>query len=113
MDAVNYHPTARGSNTAKCSNITIMNIKEIINSGTNVQIVINALDLKEAFLQWCEEQKQQQPEEQYLTAKETADRLHVDVTTLWRWDKAGYLKRVKLGNKPYYRMSDIKKLMER
>lgn len=92
-----------------------MNIKEIINSGTNVQIVINALDLKEAFLQWSEEHNQQQQpeeEEQYLTAKETADRLHVDVTTLWRWDKTGYLKKVKLGNKPYYRVSDIKKLME-
>lgn len=91
-----------------------MNIQELIKSGTNVQIVINALDLKEAFLQWYEEQKQQQPEEeeQYLTAKETADRLHVNVATLWRWDKTGYLKKVKLGNKPYYRMSDIKKLME-
>lgn len=91
-----------------------MNISELLNNGTNVQIVVNFLDLKEAFLQWCEEQKQQQPEEeeQYLTAKETADRLHVDVTTLWRWDKTGYLKKVKLGSKPYYRVSDIKKLME-
>lgn len=91
-----------------------MNIQDILKNGANVQLVINALDLKEAFLQWNEELRQQQPQEekQYLTAQETAERLNVDLSTLWRWDKTGYLKKVKLGNKPYYRVSDIKKLME-
>lgn len=34
-----------------------MSISEILKTGTNVQLVINALDLKEAFLQWNEEAK--------------------------------------------------------
>lgn len=91
-----------------------MNINELINSDTKVQIVINALDLKEAFLQWVSENQcnSQREEESYLTAQETAKKLGVDKSTLWRWDKTGYLKKVKLGNKPYYRCSDINKLME-
>lgn len=92
-----------------------MNITEIIKANTNVQLVINALDLKEAFLQWAAEMKQSEPvrqEEVYLTAKETADKLGVDLSTLWRWHRSGYLKKIKVGNKVRYRESDIRKLME-
>lgn len=92
-----------------------MLINEILRIGANVQLVINALDLKEAFLQWNEEMKQSEPvqkEEGYLTAKETADKLGVDLSTLWRWDRSGYLKKIKVGNKVRYRESDIRKLME-
>ena len=81
-----------------------------------MQLVINALDLREAFLQWNEEFKQAKPaetkEESYLSAQETADKLGVDVSTLWRWDKSGYQKKIKVGNKTRYRESDIIKLME-
>ncbi|RHL78277.1 DNA-binding protein [Parabacteroides distasonis] len=48
----------------------------------------------------------------YLTAKETSDKLGVDVSTLWRWDKSGYLKKIKVGNAIRYRLSDVNKLME-
>ena len=92
-----------------------MSINEILKTGTNVQLVINALDLKEAFLQWSEEMRipdTETREESYLTAQETADKLGVDVSTLWRWDKSGYLKKIKVGNKIRYRESDVLKLME-
>lgn len=92
-----------------------MSINEILRTGANVQLVINALDLKEAFLQWNAEMRQpsQEPrEESYLSAQETADKLGVDVSTLWRWDKSGYLKKIKVGNKIRYRESDVLKLME-
>lgn len=80
-----------------------------------MQLVISALDLREAFLQWNEEMRQPDQEikpEKYLTAQETADKLGVDVSTLWRWDKSGYLKKFKVGNKNRYRESDVLKLME-
>lgn len=92
-----------------------MSIKEIITSGASVQLVIDAIDLKEAFLQWNEEMRQPNTEtkaESYLSAQETADKLGVDVSTLWRWDKSGYLKKIKVGNKVRYRESDVVKLME-
>lgn len=92
-----------------------MNVQELMNTGANVQIVINALDLKEAFLQWADELKQSvqiKQEEKYWTVKETAQRLAVDVSTLWRWDKQGYLVPVKLGRKVLYKESDIIKVLE-
>lgn len=92
-----------------------MNISDLIKTGANVQLVINALDLKEAFLQWTEEKRQPAPEvkpEKYLTAQETADKLGVDISTLWRWDKSGYLKKIKVGSKIRYRESDVLNLME-
>ena len=92
-----------------------MNIINFLGTGANIQLVINALDLKEAFLQWNEEMRQSDTEvkaELYLSAQETADKLGVDVSTLWRWDKLGYLKKIKVGNKVRYRESDVLKLME-
>ena len=92
-----------------------MNIPDLIKEGANVQLVINALDLREAFLQWAAEMKQSEPvrqEEVYLTAKEAAKKLGVDLSTLWRWDRSGYLKKIKVGKSVKYRGSDIRKLME-
>ena len=90
-----------------------MDMDKILSEGGKVQLVINALDLKEAFLQWSKETKKEESrEESYLTAKEAAAKLGVDVSTLWRWDRSGYLKKVKWGNAIRYRESDVTKLME-
>lgn len=92
-----------------------MSINEILKTGANVQLVINAIDLKEAFLQWSEEMRipdTETREESYLTAQETAEKLGVDVSTLWRWNRDGYLKKVRVGRKVYYRRGDVIKLME-
>ena len=92
-----------------------MRLNEILTSGANVSFTITATDLKEWMLELIAEQKKStvpaQPEK-YLTAQETADKLGVDVSTLWRWDKSGYLKKIKVGNKIRYRESDVLKLME-
>lgn len=92
-----------------------MNINDILKSGANVQLVVNALDLKEMFLQWSEEHSRNSvsvPKENYLTAQEAAEKLGVDVSTLWRWDKTDFLKKIKVGKKIFYRESDVIKLME-
>lgn len=92
-----------------------MNVQEIINTGASVQLVVNALDLRELFLEWQAEAQaaaKQHKEETYLTAKECAERLSVNLATLWRWDKTGYLRKVKMGKKIFYRSSDIERLME-
>ena len=47
-----------------------------------------------------------------VTPKETAEMLAVDLSTLYRWDKMGYLNKVKIGGKVFYRMSDIQKLIK-
>ena len=43
----------------------------------------------------------------HLKRESTAARLGVDLSTLWRWDRSGYLKPVRIGRSVYYRLSDI------
>lgn len=42
-----------------------------------------------------------------LKRESTAARLGVNLSTLWRWDRSGYLKPVRIGRSVYYRLSDI------
>ncbi len=49
--------------------------------------------------------------ERYLTKEEVRQICGVCDTTLWHWNKKGYLKTVKIGNKVRYRMSDIRKIL--
>ena len=55
-------------------------------------------------------EKKEQPE-RYLTRKQTAEMLGVDLSTLWRWHKEGYLIPIEMGGKRRYRLSDVKKIM--
>lgn len=92
-----------------------MSISEILRAGANVQLVVNAADLREAFLEWASENRPEtsaQMQENYLTAGEVSRMLGVDLSTLWRWHRDGYLTKVKWGNKTRYRESDIKRIME-
>ena len=51
------------------------------------------------------------PKETFLTVDEAASRLGVSRTTLWRWDKEGYLKKIKRGKKITYRLSDVERII--
>jgi excisionase family DNA binding protein len=53
----------------------------------------------------------QQPE-QYLTRKQAAELLDVDLSTLWRWNREGYLCTVAVGGKRRYKMSDIQRILK-
>jgi excisionase family DNA binding protein len=50
--------------------------------------------------------------ETYHSPAEVAKNLQVDLSTLWRWEKQGYLTGVKVGGKKRYRKSDIDKLLK-
>lgn len=49
---------------------------------------------------------------EFLTAKETADFLNVDPSTLARWDKSGYFKPIRIGSRKMYRIEDIEKILQ-
>ncbi len=94
-----------------------MSIQEIIKSGANVSVTVNALDLKEFMLSLISERDEEKRRnipapETYLTQDEVSAKLQVDKSTLWRWDKSGYLTKVRVGGKVRYRLSDVTKLME-
>ena len=90
-----------------------MSIKQIIDSNANIQLVVRAADLKEFVLELLEErEKSSMKSDKYLTIPETAEKYGVSQSTLYRWSRLGYLPKVKLGGKSFYRESDIIKLME-
>ncbi len=89
-----------------------MSIKEIININPNIQLVISAADLKEFALELLEEREKYSAKSvKYLTIAETVEKYGISKPTLWRWSRIGYLPKVKLGGKCFYRESDIIKLM--
>jgi hypothetical protein len=53
----------------------------------------------------------QQPET-YLSRKKASEMLEVDLSTLWRWNREGYLCTVAVGGKRRYKMSDIQRILK-
>lgn len=51
-----------------------------------------------------------QKKEMLISREATAKRLNVDLSTLWRWNKTGFLKPVKIGRSVYYREFDLDRL---
>ena len=45
--------------------------------------------------------------ETYLTRKEVADMLKCDLSTLFHWTRKGMLKAYGIGNRVYYKLSEI------
>jgi len=49
--------------------------------------------------------------ETYLSPQKTAELLDCDVSTLWRWNKRGYLTPSEVGGKRRYKRSDIQRIL--
>lgn len=49
--------------------------------------------------------------ERYLTKAEVMEICDVCDATLWHWNRKGYLKSIKMGNKVRYRLSDIQSIL--
>lgn len=66
--------------------------------------------LNEAVLLNVGSEREQEPE--YLTTDQTAERLQVNRSTLWRWNRDKYLCPVKVGRKSLYRMADVERILK-
>ncbi len=82
-------------NTVNVQNIDINQFKDIIVSIIKEQLdgIYEALKKKE--------------DETLLTREETFRFLKIDSTTLWYWTKEGKLKCYGIGNKRYYKKSEV------
>lgn len=95
-----------------------MNINEIIKTGVNLTVSIGINDLREWHDEVIKSTRKELEEavlsdkaESYPTVKQVAEILNVDNTTLWRWNKRGYLKTIEFGGGRRYKMSEVKALM--
>ena len=78
-------------------------------------LMVTGAELEEAFRTILSEvlaEKAVESRERKIPRREAAKRLGVDPSTLWRWEKAGYLKPIRQGSKVFFRESDVVDLEE-
>ena len=86
----------------------MISIKDLVEKGGNIVLMVTAADLAE-FAQAVYEanQNRPEPEEKLYTPDEFAEKNRVSKATLWRWCKVGILKPTRVGKKTFYRQSDL------
>ena len=95
-----------------------MNLTEILKSGTNLTVSIGIKDLRDWHYEVISSTKKELEEivisdkaETYPKPKQVGAMLNVDASTLWRWNKKGYLKTIEFGGGRRYKMSEVKAIM--
>ena len=96
-----------------------MNLNNILQeSGNNITIAVSLSDLKQFAVEIIESTKRDLEEvvisdkaETYPTPKQVCEILNVDASTLWRWNKRGYLCPAMVGGKRRYKMSEVKAML--
>ncbi|MBN1462682.1 MAG: helix-turn-helix domain-containing protein [Paludibacteraceae bacterium] len=94
------------------------NLKNLLEETGNITIAISLSDLKLFAVDIIETTKRDLEEvvisekaETYPTPKQVCEILSVDASTLWRWNKRGYLCPAMVGGKRRYKMSDVKAIL--
>jgi hypothetical protein len=96
-----------------------MNLTELAKQVPGLTINVSLADLREFTKEVVAETKRELEQaiisdktEKYLTPESTSEFLQVDLSTLWRWKKKGYLVPIEVGGKRRFRMSDINRILE-
>ncbi len=76
---------------------------------TSPILMVSAADLKEALRGIFEEfiVAGGEKEDELLTVRQASALLGVDRSTLWRWEKEGYLRPIRIGRKVRYQLSAV------
>jgi hypothetical protein len=97
-----------------------MDLFDVIQNGGSIKLEVTGADLLQFANTLIERAKEvyrvdSMPvidgEETWLTTEEAAQFCKVSKTTLWSWQKAGYLVPSKLGKKKCYALSEINKIL--
>lgn len=90
----------------------------LVGGPDSVYVVMKATELKEAFADFVqtvrevEDERRAYDDEMATVSRAEASRIfNRSYSTLLRWEKDGYLIPVKIGQTPFYKMSDIKAVL--
>lgn len=87
-----------------------MNYRDLLSSGANVSVTLKLEDLREIFKEMVSSVKSKstdQPSEEFLSRKEVLNILKIDSSTLWSWEKTGYIKSYPFGGRKRYKLVDV------
>ena len=94
-------------------------LEKVLEKKEDINITLKTSELKEIIDYGIERAKEEietaspkNAADNLLTRKEAAAYLGVSLPTLWRWDKAGYLKTVPYGGCVRYRMCDLERILK-
>lgn len=96
----------------------------MLQSGSRFRIEVDSEDLlkfADALITKSAEQreleltarKQSEREEEWLTTEQVCRMCHCCTSTIWAWEKRGYLIPSKIGGRKRFAAADIRKLLER
>lgn len=90
-----------------------MNYRDLLNSGENVSVTIKLEDLREVFkeilgsLKLFPKNNGTTSTDEFLSRKEILNILKIDSSTLWNWEKTGYIRSFPFGGRKRYKRADI------
>ncbi len=101
-----------------------MDLMSMLQSGSRFRIEVDSEDLlkfADALITKSAEQreleltarKQSEREEEWLTTEQVCKMCHCCTSTIWAWEKRGYLIPSKIGGRKRFAAADIRKLLER
>lgn len=87
-----------------------MNYQELLSSGANVSVTLSPSEfinlLKE--INTISKTEILEPEsEEFISRKNALALLNIDSSTLWNWEKTGYIKSQPFGGRKRYKKSDL------
>ena len=88
-------------------------LRAIADGNPKITIQCSAADLKAAILWMMETRPTIREERGVVTRKEAIRRYGVSSSTLWRWEKCGYLVPMRLGTKVVYEEDAIRKALDK
>lgn len=89
---------------------SIMSLRDLLESGANVSVTVTLEDLRTILNEVSKGVKpaaQEQPTEEFLSRKEVLALLKIDSSTLWCWEKTGYIRSYPFGGRKRYRREDV------
>lgn len=93
---------------------------ELFDNNPNISITINGGELKKVLTSVVDDaieryrrEIESNPDDILYSIKQVCEILSVDKSTLWRWQKSGYLVPTKIGDLPRYSKSQIDELLGR
>ena len=87
-----------------------MNYRDLLRTGANVNVTVSLEDLKQLFKEVAGNLPTAEtlsPAEEYWSRKEVLQRLDIDSSTLWNWERTGYIKSYPFGGRKHYLRSDV------
>lgn len=87
-----------------------MSLKDLLEFGANVTVAVKLDDLKAILKEavgGLKPASQEPSPDEFLSRKDVLELLKIDSSTLWCWEKTGYIKSFPFGGRKRYRRDDV------